>query len=315
MSFVDKKKFGVSAPLKAALFDFPRAEVLREAFVDCVTDYYTKASIGGLEARGLIITGHSRVGKTREVKRLIDDFNESATLMPDGRPGKIVSCLLSGRVTWKDLGIKTLEALGYEINSSRTQNYIWRMVLEQAKRQGVIGIHYDECQHVFTEGSKSNRYFLDSFKSIMKEPRWPLMLMLSGVPTLTKFVQPYEQLSNLLQPVHFEEIHFKRDMELLNRLLFAFADKADVDIEDLSTPDFLERLDLACSHRWGLVIELMIEVLIFCRMQGKKQLVVGDFVKVYAARTTTSEKRSPFTAPDFKELFDPDKLFELLTKE
>lgn len=315
MSYVDKEKFGVSAPLKAALFDFPRAEILREAFVDCVTDYYTKATIGGLEARGLIITGHSRVGKTREVKSLIDDFNASNTLMPDGRPAEIVSCVLSGRVTWKDLGIKTLKALKYEVRSNRTQAYIWERVLDQVQGQGVIGIHYDECQHVFTEGSKSNRYFLDSFKSMMKEPRWPLMLVLSGVPTLTKFVQPYEQLSNLLQPVHFEEIRFKRDMELLNSLLFAFADKADVDIESLSTPDFLERLDHACSHRWGLVIELMIEVLISCQMKGRKQLVVGDFVKVFAARTKTSEKISPFIVADYKELFDPKKLFELMTKE
>ncbi len=311
MSYVNREKFEVAEPLKAAHFDFPRARVLRDAFEDCVTDYYTKSSIGGLEARGLIITGLSCVGKSQETRKLIDDFNESATEMPDGRPGRIVSCVLSGRVSWKDLGIQTLNALGYEIRSSRTQAYIWEMFVYQARRQGVIGVHYDECQHVFVEGAKTNRYFLDSFKSMMKEPSWPLMLFLSGVPTLTKFVKPYEQLSNLLQPIHFEEINFKRDMQLLNSLMFAFADKAHVDIEKLSTPDFLARLDHACGHRWGLVIEIVIAALVRCRVQKRTQIEVKDFVEEFALRTGVPKKFSPFTAPDFREVFDAAKLLDL----
>ena len=62
------KEFEISQPLKAAHFDFPRAQVLRQAFVRCVTDYYTKATREGSEARGLIITGHSRVGKSQETE-------------------------------------------------------------------------------------------------------------------------------------------------------------------------------------------------------------------------------------------------------
>ena len=57
--------------------------------------------------------------------------------MPDGRPARIVECVLSGRVTWKDLGIRTLDALEYPLSTSRTQNYIWEKVLHQARDQGV----------------------------------------------------------------------------------------------------------------------------------------------------------------------------------
>ncbi|HEY9037875.1 MAG TPA: TniB family NTP-binding protein [Roseovarius sp.] len=313
MNFVDTKAFEVARPLKAAHFDFPRAQVLRQAFVNCVTDYYTKSDIGGLEANGLIITGLSRVGKSQEIKKLISDFNASDTKMPDGRPGRIVSCVLSGRVSWKDLGIQTLNALGFEIRSNRTQVYIWERVIDQAMRQGVIAVHYDECQHVFVEGSKSNRYFLDNFKSMMKHPRWPMMLLLSGVPDLTKFVQPYEQLSNLLRPVHFDEINFKRDMQQLNSLMFAFADKGNVEIEELSTPDFLARLDHACAHRWGLVIELVIDALIRCRLEGRAQISVNDFVEEFASKTGIPNKFSPFTAPDFREVFDASKILDLMT--
>lgn len=311
MSFVNMEKINISRKLKAAHLELPRANELKVAFQKCVEEYHLSQSISDLEVRGLVVTGQSRVGKTRELKSLIREFNESGTLMPDGRPARVVSCLLSGRVTFKDLGIKTLKALGYDLQGTRTQEYIWERVLDQAEGQGVIGIHYDECQHVFSDGAKSNRIFLDSFKSMMKEPRWPLMMILSGVPSLAKYVQSYEQLDKLLAPVHFQEIHLKRDTDQLVSLLYKYADQAEIEIEKLVTPDFLARLDHACSHRWGLVIELLIETLIEAKLKGRTQLKVRDFVEQFSSRTGLTKKYSPFTASDFMEAFDSKRLLEL----
>ena len=312
MNFVNLERVKISKQLKAAHLDLPRAGKLRGAFQKCVEEYYLGQEFPELEVRGLVVTGQSRVGKTRELNKLISDFNDSETPMPDGRPGKIVSCLLSGRVTFKDLGLKTLTALGYPLKgASRTQEYIWERVLDQASRQGVIGIHYDECQHVFSEGAKSNRVFLDSFKSMMKETRWPLMMILSGVPSLATYVKSYEQLDNLLDPVHFNEIKLSRDKDQLVMLLFAFADRVDVDIEKLVTPDFLARLDHACSHRWGLVIELLIKALVEAKFKNRTELKVKDFAEQFAARTGTPKAYSPFIVPDFLEAFDPKRLYDL----
>ncbi len=311
MSFLNREKIEIAKRLKAAHLDFPRAEELKVAFQKCVEEYYVSQDIGGMEVRGLVVTGQSRVGKSRELKKLIKDFNASETLMPDGRPAKVVSCLLSGRVTFKDLGIKTLKALGYDLQGTRTQEYIWGKVTHQAKGQGVIGIHYDECQHVFHDGAKSNRFFLDSFKSMMKESGWPLMMILSGVPSLAKYIQSYEQLRNLVDPIHFSTIKLRRDRVQLVELLYAYADQVDIDIEELVTPEFLARLDHACSHRWGLVIELLIETLIEAKLKGKTKLEVKDFAKQFALKTGTSKSYSPFTAPDFLEAFDPERLLDL----
>jgi hypothetical protein len=143
MTFLNREKIEIAARLKAAHLEFPRAKTLNLALQKCVEEYYLSQEIPDLEVRGLIVTGESRVGKSRELKKLIRDFNTSQTLMPDGRPAKIVSCLLSGRGTFKDLGIKTLTALGYDLQRNRTQEYIWERVLDQAAGQGVIGIHYE----------------------------------------------------------------------------------------------------------------------------------------------------------------------------
>nr|WP_319947062.1 AAA family ATPase [uncultured Shimia sp.] len=311
MSFVNLEKVAISKRLKAPHLDLPRAEVLRKAFQRCVEEYYLQQEVSDLEVRGLVMTGQSRVGKTRELNKLIKDFNASETLMPDGRPAKVVSCLLSGRVTYKDLGLRTLSALGYELHSNRTQDYIWGRVLDQAQGQGVIGIHYDECQHVFSDGAKSNRIFLDSFKSLMKESRWPLMMILSGVPSLTEYVGSYEQLQKLVNPVHFDTINLKRDEEQLRQLLFLYADQVEVDIEELVTKEFLARLIHACCHRWGLVIELLIEALIEAKLRGNIQLQVQDFAEQFALKTGISKEYTPFTAPDFTTAFDLQKMFEL----
>ncbi len=311
MNFINPEKIAIAAKLNQAHFGFPRAGTLKQAFQRCVEERYMCQEISGMEARGLVVTGESRVGKSRELKKLISDFNESKTPMPDGRPAKIVSCLLSGRVTFKDLGVKTLKALGYEPQRTRTQEYIWERVLDQAQGQGVIGIHYDECQHVFIEGAKTNRIFLDSFKSMMKEPRWPLMMILSGVPSLSKHVRSYEQLDKLVDPVHFSEIKLKRDEDLLVALLFAYADRVDIDIEGLVTRDFLARLDHACANRWGLVIELLIDTLIAAKLKGKSCLTNDDFAEQFTLRSGIPASYSPFVVADFEKAFDPRVLFDL----
>jgi len=312
MIALNMKKIELQTTLKAAHFELPRAKQLGAAFIKCVEEYYVSKLVEGMEVRGLTVTGESRLGKSREILKVIRTFNESETLMPDGRPARIVSCLLSGRVSFKDLGIKTLKALGYELRGFRTQEYIWEKVIDQAQDQGVIGIHYDECQHVFSDkADKTNRIFLDSFKSMMKEPRWPLMMILSGVPQLANYVRSYEQLDALMDPVHFKPINFRRDMDLLNRLLFAFADLAEVDIETLVTPDFLARLDHSCSHRWGLVIELLINTLIEAKLKGRTQLQIDDFVQQFALTKGLPKQFSPFTAPDFREAFDIKKLLAM----
>src|SRR5690606_34022067 len=102
MSFINTQEVQIAKPLKAAHYELSRATALREAFSRCVTDYYTKSASGkDFEANGLLVTGRSRVGKTRELKHLVSEFNKANEKMPDGRPARIVHCLLSGKVTWK----------------------------------------------------------------------------------------------------------------------------------------------------------------------------------------------------------------------
>lgn len=321
--FINMKAVAAAGPLKKAHYPFPRARELQDAVTSCMTDYYTKSGLGtAFEARGVLVTGKSRVGKTRELQRLIDRINDSNTIMPSGRPARIVNCTLSGRMTWKDLGMKTLMSLGYPAEGRRTQSYIWDMVLDQAERQGVIGIHYDECQHMFSDtGNATNRVVLDSFKALLKETRWPLILILSGVPDLAKHIEndhaseERKQLRYLLRPVRFEMINTDRDIEELNQLAYSYAEKVGICFDALSTVDFLERLSHACAYRWGLVIEMVVEAITICILAEHTVASTEHFSEAFSKINGIPPGFSPFTVDDYRESFDPDSLLTLLERE
>ena len=316
--WVNTEVVNAAKPLKAAHFPFPRAKELFEVLSWCVTDYYTKASIGrDFEARGVLVVADSRQGKTRELQRLIDDFNSASVIMPDGRPAKMIRCILSGKVTWKDLGLKILDELGYRLKGRHSQTQIWDMVVKYAELQGVVGIHFDECQHVFSEeGDRTNQQFLDSFKTLLKDARWPLMLILSGVPSLATHIAKEEQLTRLLRVVHFKLIDLTQqaDMDEMVQLTFSYAEKAGLDFEPLATTDFIERLAFTCCDRWGLVIEMLIEAFTSAVVEGETVCSVDHFTRAYATLYGGAAGYSPLTAPNYRDNFDQQVLFDMFDR-
>lgn len=316
MTLIDQSRIAAARALKATHFPFQRAKEINTALSWCINDYYVKAEAGRpFEARGVLVTGLSRNGKTHELERAIAGFHDRQEMMPDGRPARIVHCLLSRSVSWKELGRKTAEAMGYRMLNPRNAGYAWDMVLHQARGQGIIGIHYDEAQHVFGETTDiTNERFLDDFKTLLKDRRWPLMLILSGVPSLAHHVHKYEQLDELLEPVKLESIDLSKreDLTELINLTYSYAAAAEVDIEPIVTQDFLHRLSHAAAHRWGIVIELLIEALILCKLSGTRSCTIDHFVQAFAQRTKIPHGYSPFTVDDYETCVEPAKLKKLM---
>lgn len=115
--------------------------------------------------------------------------------------------------------------------------------------------------------------------------------------------------------MHFNEIDIDRDLNELNRLAFAFADKAGLEFGPLSNDDFLRRLDFACTNRWGLVIELLIEAFIVARRDGAGICTTDHFDEAFALTYGTPAGFSPFTLGDYQSGFDKENLFALLDRE
>ena len=320
MSFVNLATVGAISALKDAHYSFPRTTRLREGMEWMVTDYYAKSTLRRpFEARGLLVTGPSRIGKTTEIRRQLVSLNDGSTRMPDGRQARFVSVVLKGLLSWKDLGIHTLrEGLGYPAEGRLTQREVWDRVVIQARGQGVVGIHYDECQHIFPKPTGEARtMILDSFKSLLKQPEWPLMLILSGVDSLVHHITSEEQLAYLMRPVSFTEITLHRpdDLAELVSLCHAYADKGGLDFSSLNVRDFYERLTCACANRWGLVIELLIDAFVIALDRGVTEPGPQHFCLAFTRRTGLREGYSPFSIDSYKKLFEAHKIFEIWEKK
>ncbi|MGB1264729.1 MAG: ATP-binding protein [Nereida ignava] len=320
MSFIDADDVDALKTLKSAHYNFPRAEKLRQDMKWMITDYYAKSSLDQpFEARGLVVTGPSRIGKSKEIRRLLTEVNDGSTILPDGRPAKIVTVVLKGLLTWKDLGIHTLtEGLKYPAEGRMTQREVWERVVWQAREQGVVGIHYDECQHVFPKVvSESRAMILDSFKSLLKQPEWPLMLILSVINTLMDYINSEEQLAYLLRPVKFREISTRapNDLQEINNICHAYAAKVELDVSKLASRDFYQRLCCACANRWGLVIEMIIDALIIATQRGDGFVETADFCQAFTHKAGLGAGYSPFSIDEYQSLFQETQIFDLLSKK
>lgn len=295
-------------------FALPRAVELKSTFSKLFSYHLGCLENGSrFETSSILVTGRSRAGKTKEIRNLLSQFNQSQAMLPTGEPARFVECVLSGKGTWKDLGRDTARAIGYPLgeNSRLTQAEIWNVVVREAKLSGVIGIHYDETQHIFFTSSEKGRLtILDSFKTLMKSHEWPLMLIFSGVPELTNFLKQEQQLFNLVHQVPFNDISLPDDVETVHEIVCSFAMLANVEVnEELRTQDFYERLVAGSAYRWGLVCVLVVDAISDAKFRSDTHLRMEHFVDSWVAKTSMSKAASPYFHSNFKAAYRIDHPF------
>ncbi|SPJ26140.1 ATP-binding protein [Palleronia abyssalis] len=308
-----------NAKLGKCHFPLARGDDLHQSFAHAFSRHFGRLQAAeSFDAHGLLVTGQSGTGKTTEIMKLISRFNESSVPLPNGNTARFVHCELDGKSTWKDLGRKTLKALGYPISDKtrRTQFEIWSLVAKQTELQGVIGIHYDEAQHIM-RGKSDNEILsvLDAFKTLMKSDAWPLMLILSGIPELESYVRREPQLDRLLFRLEFGEIDLHSssdgpspDYSVLNEIVGSYAIKTGLHVEQsLMTGDFLHRLATAGAFRWGLVIYIVGEAISLSMTRESSRLEHRDFVSFWCRRTGMNELVTPFTHEAYERVFPKDQ--------
>ncbi|MCW2303752.1 hypothetical protein M2324_002154 [Rhodovulum sulfidophilum] len=210
--------------------------------------------------------------------------------------------------------------MGYPITNKarKTQFEIWDLVIKQAKLQGVIGIYYDEAQHIMRGKSDAEVLsVLDAFKTLMKSHDWPLMLILSGVPELGDYVEREPQLDRLMTRIEFQEIdlssapgHPAQDYETLNEIVGSYAISAGLDVDaSLPTGDFLHRLATAGAFRWGLVIDMVVDAVALAVARREGVVEWSDFVAAWCEKTGMNQLATPFTHDSYERMFRRDKPF------
>lgn len=159
-----------------------------------------------------------------------------------------------------------------------TQNDIWDIVVRVIKLAGIIGIHFDEPQHIFHEKSAEHCLaVLDAFKTLMKSHGWPLMLIFSGVPELRDYIKPEGQFYRQLHRFRFSDINIPEHYRTIHEIVRSYALRAGVEVDaDLMTKGFFDPLVAAAASRWGLLIEITTGAITVSQHAGATNLDPGS---------------------------------------
>jgi hypothetical protein len=304
----------IAKEVNTTLFPFERAKTLQADLKRLFSRYVGCVQSGRrFETKALVVTGLSGSGKSEEIADLIFRFNASEQILPNGLPARYVELLLDRKGGWKDLGKETLRAMGYPISekSRLTQPGIWRLVGFQAKEQGIVGIHYDEAQHIFAGKSEADQeVILDSFKTLLKSHECPLILILSGVPELSGYVRQLDQLMRKTTFCHLDDIDFIHEDEIAHDEVNSYAIKFNLDLsKELHSVDFLRRLATASAFRWGVLIELTTTAIMNAVEKQESILTAEHFNDVWVAKTKMHPIATPFTHAAYETMFRREKLF------
>lgn len=314
-SFIIDEIVNASETFNGRLYPLDRAQELAKAFSEMFSWHLGRMRSGTyFEAEVLVVTGSSGAGKTTEIEKLMRDFHASNAILPDEQAAKIAMCVLDRKGSWKDLGRNTLHAIGYPISDRAriTQPQISRRIKQQSERQGIVVVWYDEAQHILaTKNEDVLLEVLDCFKTMVKGPDWPIMLILSGVPELAGIIPELEQLFRKVTHVRLDDIDFAEDSEKVHSIVGSYAIEAGLEVDDaLDMEDFLHRLTTAGAFRWGLVIELVMKAVGRAVAERSSRLDVDHFVQAWVAKTGMNPAATPFTHSGYQTMFRRDKPFQ-----
>lgn len=321
--FIIPEVVNLSTDFSKRHYPLNRSKSLQGSFAFLFRQHLGGLRSGGrFETESLMVTGPSGSGKTKEISDMIKRFNQSEAKLPDGKPALFIECILDAMGSWKDLGKAILRAMGYPISQSSraTRTEIWARVAYQAQERGIVGIHFDEAQHILRGKSETERLAtLDAFKTLMKLPDWPLMLILSGVPELSDYVKEEPQLFRLMTCVSFSDIDlFMRDdnelppdYTVIHEIVGSYALTAGLSVEaTIQTQDFYHCLATAAAFRWGLLIDLAFGAATHAKLTGKTFVSPEDFVEVWVGKTGMNRAVNPFTHVGYQTMFRPEKPFQ-----
>lgn len=318
MSFIIDEIVSSREKLSWRTFPLTRAEELKANIARIFSQHLgdLRQDIG-FESQCLVVTGEPGSGKTKEVKYQISQFNDAKILLPDGKPARIVSCLLDAKGGWKDLGSTTLRSLGYPIENlaRHTQASITAKIVDHAKRCGVVGIHFDEAQHILRSKNVTNRHvILDSFKTLMKSQEWPLMLILTGIPELMGYVREEPQLHRLSTHQIFPDLDVPADLNVINDIVQSAAIESGLDVsDDIMTRDLYTRLATAGAFRWGLVIGLVIGACEAARVRKSRLLERRDFAEAWCGKVASRNGVNPFMHNAYDLMLRREQPFRLFS--
>ncbi|MCJ2113603.1 ATP-binding protein [Methylobacterium sp. E-025] len=257
------------------------------------------------EGAVILVLGETGAGKTRAVRRLLgkhpaytgfdeagdDDKNPSAIHVEVTAPGNFLS-----------IGMQILEASGYPVIRDLKGREIRSLLTDRLKMLGTTVLYLDEM-HSVTDTAKVNEIedLLAAIKGLVANPVWPIIVIISGLPRLTDFIEKSREVTRRTRPVACEELSRDDgdDREMLAALILELADMAQLKITGAQITTLIPRLIHAASSQLGYAITLIHRAIGSALDAEVGRLSIQHFAEGYADCTKCGPGANPFLVPDW----------------
>ncbi|MHC2797714.1 hypothetical protein ACVINZ_006726 [Mesorhizobium jarvisii] len=269
--------------------------------------------------RALVVTGQAGAGKSRA---LAHAFASRPEFEGFGKPGEwcpLLSVVAPSPFTLGALGNEIARKLGYHGRREIQHSKVWPVVRELMAECGVRILHIDEAQHGDEIKSDTMAQEVENtLKRMMQEADWPIWLILSGLPELSRFCQNDASMKRRVRVLPFEALAFPDHAASVRQTVRDLVDLCpSVRCTELRSDAFAHRLLHAATYQFGIVVEYVQDAIAECLMvEGGGELDVGHFADVYAIRTgVRDDDLNPFIADNWTAIPVEAALYEDVVDE
>ncbi|MEO3998875.1 ATP-binding protein [Mesorhizobium sp. CAU 1732] len=265
--------------------------------------------------RALVVTGEAGAGKSRA---LAHAFASRSEFEGFGKPGEwcpLLSVVAPSPFTLGALGNEIARKLGYHGRREIQHSKVWPVVRELMAECGIRILHIDEAQHGDEIQSDSMTQEVENtFKRMMQEADWPIWLILSGLPELSRFCQADASMKRRVRVLPFEALTFDDHAGAVRQTMRDLVALCpSVGCAQLQSEEFAHRLLHAATYQFGIVVEYVQDAIAEClTVESGGELGLGHFADVYAIRTgmRNDDNLNPFLANDWTAVPVESALYE-----
>lgn len=261
-----------------------------------------EASRGG---RVLTVQGPAGTGKTSVVNRMLKGRPEFGGLVKNEVGAALLTLVAPSPTTSPSLAAEFLAGLGYPCPSQRDSSPLWLIVRRQLKERGIRVVHIDEMQHAGenSDPAEASRV-ASSLKRVLEDKTWPVWLILSGLPEVSRFLQDDPSMRRRIRTVVLGPMTFPEDVEAVRHVINEITERCPgMDIGKVTIDEFVGRLLKATLNRFGVVVEYIQDAVKLALSDNRMVLEPEDFADVYAARTgVTDNDQNPFLIERWHEV-------------
>ncbi|MFB9985007.1 ATP-binding protein [Mesorhizobium kowhaii] len=264
--------------------------------------------------RALVVTGQAGAGKSRALSHTFANRPEFEGFGMPGEWCPLLSVVAPSPFTLGALGNEIARKLGYHGRREIQHSKVWPVVRELMAEFGVRILHIDEAQHGDEIRSDTMAQEVENtFKRMMQEADWPIWLILSGLPELSRFCQNDASMKRRVRVLPFEPLTFADHAEAVRQTVHDLVRLCPaVGCGKLKSDEFAHRLLHAATYQFGIVVEYVQDAIAEClAAEGGGELDLGHFADVYALRTgVLIDDLNPFLAKNWTAIPVEAALYE-----